>query len=142
MTTSSTSVEAQRTPAERAARTPLVTKRTVVGIAIFVGVLVFFLTQTRLALSLLKLDTADRAQTARGRLGFAQVLDPQAYPPALRWVAYGVNLWDGNALGMFFAMLLAGAAAGFASPAARLRRLLERRGRWGRGSVESWGCRC
>ncbi|MDP9419125.1 MAG: permease [Actinomycetota bacterium] len=128
-----TTIEAQRTPAERPARAPLVTKRTVVGIAIFLGVLVFFLTQTRLALSLLKLDTADRAQTARGRLGFAQVLDPEAYPPALRWVAYGVNLWDGNALGMFFAMLLAGAAAGFASPAARLRRLLERRGAMGAG---------
>lgn len=128
-----TSVETQSTPDERPARPPLVTKRTVVGIAIFIAVLVFFLTQTRLSATLLKLDTAERAQTARGRLGFAQVFDPEAFPATLRWVAYGANLWDGNALGMFFAMLLAGAAAGFASPAARIRRLLERRGAMGAG---------
>lgn len=127
------SVETEPTPNDRLARAPLLTKRTVVGIAIFVAVLVFFLTQTRLSATLLKLDTAERAQTARGRLGFSQVLDPEAFPPALRWVAYGANLWDGNALGMFFAMLLAGAAAGFASPAARIRRLLERRGAMGAG---------
>ncbi len=29
-----------------------------------------------------------------------------AFPPLFRWVAYGVNLWDSNAIGMFFAMLL------------------------------------
>ncbi|HSH59234.1 MAG TPA: hypothetical protein VK988_06245 [Acidimicrobiales bacterium] len=80
MDSSLTSIEAQQAPAERPARAPLVTKRTVVGIAIFVGVLVFFLTQTRLALTLLKLDAADRAQTARGRLGFAQVLDEDVPP--------------------------------------------------------------
>lgn len=34
---------------ERPARAPLLTKRTVVGIAIFVAVLIFFLTQTRLS---------------------------------------------------------------------------------------------
>jgi uncharacterized membrane protein YraQ (UPF0718 family) len=128
-----TSIEARPTPSQPPARAPLLTKRTVVCIAIFVAVLVFFLTQTRLSATLLKLDTADRAQTARGRLGFAQVFDPEAFPPALRWLAYGANLWDGNALGMFFAMLLAGAAAGFASPAVRLRRLLERRGARGAG---------
>lgn len=122
----------QATPPHRP-RPPLVTKRTLVGIAIFLAVLAIFLTQTRLRATLLKLDTADRAQTARGRLGFGQVLDPESFPPAWRWVAYGANLWDGNAIGMFFAMLLAGAAAGLASPAARLRRLLERRGALGAG---------
>lgn len=123
----------ESTPVQRPSRPPLVTKRTLVGIAIFLAVLVLFLTQTRLRATLLKLDTADRAQTARGRLGFGQVLDPEAFPPAWRWVAYGANLWDGNAIGMFFAMLLAGAVAGFASPAARLRRLLERGGALGAG---------
>ncbi len=114
-------------------RPPLLTKRTVVAIAIFVGVLIFFLTQTRLPATLLKLETADRAQTARGRLGFGQVIDPETYPPALRWVAYGANLWDGNAIGMFFAMLLGGAAMGFSSPMGRLRRFFERRGALGAG---------
>ncbi|MGH8931064.1 MAG: permease, partial [Egibacteraceae bacterium] len=33
-----------------------------------------------------------------------------AFPPLFRWGAYGVNLWDSNAIGMFFAMLLGGAA--------------------------------
>ncbi|HEV2121830.1 MAG TPA: hypothetical protein VGW38_03520, partial [Chloroflexota bacterium] len=93
------SAEAQAPFQGQPARPPLVTKRTMVGIAIFVAVLIFFLTQTRLSATLLKLDTAERAQTARGRLGFAQVLDPEAFPPSLRWLAYGANLWDGNALG-------------------------------------------
>ncbi|MCA1707587.1 MAG: permease [Actinobacteria bacterium] len=114
-------------------RRPFLTKRGVVMIAIFLAVLALFLTQTRLPSTLLKLETADRAQTARGRVGFNQVIDPEAFPPALRWVAYGANLWDGNAIGMFFAMLLGGAAIGFASPMARLRRVLERRGPLGAG---------
>lgn len=114
-------------------RGPLLTRRAIIGIAIFLAVLAVFLTQTRLPATLLKMETADRAQTARGRVGFNQVLDPEAFPMSLRWVAYGANLWDGNAIGMFFAMLLGGAAMGFASPVARLRGLLERRGPLGAG---------
>lgn len=114
-------------------RPPLITKRTMVGVAIFVAVLVFFLTQTRLPATLLKLQTAERGQSARGRLAFGQVVDPDTFPPHLRWVAYGLNLWDGNAIGMFFAMLLGGAVAVAVSPTVRLRRLLVRRGPAGAG---------
>ncbi|MGH9151007.1 MAG: permease [Acidimicrobiales bacterium] len=114
-------------------RRPLLTRRAVVAIAVFVAVLAVFLTQTRLPATLLKLDTADRAQTARGRLAFNQVIDPDTLPPALDWVAYGANLWDGNAVGMFFAMLLGGAAMGFAGSLGRVRRLLDRRGPMGAG---------
>jgi uncharacterized membrane protein YraQ (UPF0718 family) len=117
----------------RPTATPWVTRRTVVTIGIFVGVLGLFLTQTRLPATLLKLQTADRAQSARGRVGFAQVIDPETLPSWLQWLAYGVNLWDGNAIGMFFAMLLAGAAAGMFAPAARLRGVLTRRGAAGAG---------
>ena len=127
-------VSGARAAAPAAAAPPAgLAKRSVVAAGIFVGVLVLFLTQTRLPATILKLQTSDRAQTARGRLGFSQVLDPEAFPPALRWVAYGANLWDGNAIGMFFAMLLGGAAMGFAVPFSRLRRLLERRGPVGAG---------
>ena len=114
-------------------RPPLLPKRAVVTLVIFLTVLGLFLTQTRLPATILKLQTADRAQTARGRLGFSQVVDPEAFPPLLRWVAYGANLWDGNAIGMFFAMLLGGAVMGFAVPFTRLRGLLERRGPAGAG---------
>lgn len=114
-------------------RPPLVSRRTVVSIAIFVAVLAVFLTQTRLLATLLKLETSDRAQTARGRIGFNQVIDPETLSPAFRWFAYGVNLWDGNAIGMFFAMLLAGAAAGAFAPTDRLRGVLTRRGAVGAG---------
>ncbi len=115
------------------ARSPLVSRRTIIAIAIFVAVLVVFLTQTRLAATLLKLETADRAQTARGRIAFNQVVDPETFPPGLRWLAYGLNLWDGNAIGMFFAMLLAGAAAGAFAPTDRLRGVLTRKGAVGAG---------
>lgn len=114
-------------------RRPFLTKRAVVALAIFLAVLAVFLTQTRLAATLLKLETADRAQTARGRVAFNQVVDPETFPAGLRWVAYAANLWDGNAIGMFFAMLLGGAAMGFANPMARLRGLLDRRGALGAG---------
>lgn len=120
-------------PSGSVARPPLVTRRTVVSIAIFVGVLVVFLTQTRLPATLLKLETADRAFSARGRIAFNQVVDPETFPPAFRWAAYGLNLWDGNAIGMFFAMLLAGAAAGAFTPTERLRGVLTRRGALGAG---------
>lgn len=120
-------------PASVGARPPLVTRRTVVAIVIFVAVLAVFLTQTRLAATLLKLETADRAQTARGRIAFNQVIDPEMVPPGLRWLAYGLNLWDGNAIGMFFAMLLAGAAAGAFAPPTRLRGVLTRQGAVGAG---------
>ncbi|MDP9401737.1 MAG: permease [Actinomycetota bacterium] len=115
------------------AREPLVTKRTVVGIAIFLAVLAFFLTQTRLEASLGKLKVADRATTAGNRTAFSQFVDPLDYPPPLRWIAYGVNLWDANAIGMFFAILLGGAAVGAFTPIAGLRGLLRRRGAGGAG---------
>lgn len=108
-------------------------RRALVTSAIFLAVLALFLTQTRLPATILKLQTADRAQTARGRVGFSQVVDPEAVPAGLRWLAYGANLWDANAIGMFFAMLLGGAAVGFAVPFTRMRRLLERRGALGAG---------
>lgn len=114
-------------------RGPRLTRRAAVAIGLFVAVLAVFLTQTRLPATLLKLDTADRAQTARGRLAFNQVIDPETLPPALEWVAHGANLWDGNAVGMFFAMLLGGAAMGFAGSLGRMRRLLDRRGAMGAG---------
>lgn len=61
------------------------------------------------------------------------MLDPNAYAAPLRWVAYGVNLWDANATGMFFAMLLGGAAVAAFAPGARMRRLLTRKGAVGAG---------
>lgn len=117
----------------RPARPAWLTRRAVVTVLIFVAVLVVFLTQTRVPATLLKLETADRAFSARGRVAFAQVIDPETLPGSLRWVAYGANLWDGNAIGMFFAVLLAGAAAGVFAPTARLRGLLGRRGVRGAG---------
>lgn len=106
----------------------VVNKRAVVGGAIFVGILVFFLTQTRLPAVLDKLPTLDRGASASGRSTFSRVLDPATFPEGLRWVAYGVNLWDANAVGMFFAILLGGAAVTALSPAIRLKRLMGRRG--------------
>jgi uncharacterized membrane protein YraQ (UPF0718 family) len=61
------------------------------------------------------------------------VLDPAAYDEPVRWLAYGANLWDANALGMFFAMLLGGAAVGALAPAVRRQGLLRRRGAAGAG---------
>lgn len=117
----------------RPAPRPWVTRRTLVSIGLFAAVLAFFLTQTRLPATLLKLETSDRAVSARNRVGFAQLIDPETLPGWLQWLAYGVNLWDGNAIGMFFAMLLAGAAAGMLAPAVRLRSVLSRRGASGAG---------
>lgn len=116
-----------------APRQRLLTRRTVVGIAIFLVLLAFFLTQTRLEATLGKLKVADRATTAGNRTAFSQLVDPLDYPPALRWIAYGVNLWDANAIGMFFAILLGGAAMGAFAPVAGLRGLLRRRGAGGAG---------
>ena len=98
------------------------------GIAIFVLVLVVFLTQTRLPAVVEKLPTLERGASAAGRSTFSQVLDPLSFPEPLRWIAYGVNLWDANAIGMLFAILLGGAALVAVAPAARARAVLTRRG--------------
>lgn len=114
-------------------RLPRPTRRTVVGVGIFIAVLLFFLTQTRLEATLGKLKVADRATTAGNRTAFSQIVDPMDYPAPVRWIAYGVNLWDANAIGMFFAILLGGAAVGAFSPLAGLRSLLRRHGATGAG---------
>lgn len=108
-------------------RQPLLSKRNVAGLIIFGAVLAFFLTQTRLPAVLRKLPALDRGATGRNRTAFTQVIDPDTYPEALRWVAYGINLWDANAIGMLFALLLGGAAMAALSPGARIRELLSRR---------------
>lgn len=114
-------------------RKPLITKRTVIGVGIFLVVLLFFLTQTRLEATLGKLKVADRATTAGNSTAFSQIVDPMDYPAPVRWIVYGINLWDANAIGMFFAVLLGGAAVGAFSPLAGLRGLLRRRGAAGAG---------
>ncbi len=106
----------------------IVNKRAVVGGAIFTGVLLFFLTQTRLPAVFEKLLTLDRGASASGRSTFSRVLDPATFPEGLQWVAYGVNLWDANAVGMLFAVLLGGAAVTALSPAVRLKALMGRKG--------------
>ena len=110
-----------------------VPKNLIASGGIFLGVLVYFLTQTRLPNVISKLSVVDEAVTDPTRSTFSQVLDPEAMPWVFRWIAYGVNLWDGNAIGMFFAMLLAGAAMTMVSfvPKAKMARLLGRRGRLG-----------
>lgn len=108
-------------------------KRAVVAVAILIGVLAFFLTQTRLPAMLGKLPTLDQGASGRNRSAFSQFLDPTAFPEPLQWIAYGVNLWDANAVGMFFAILLGGAAMVALSPQGRVRRLLARQGRLGAG---------
>jgi uncharacterized membrane protein YraQ (UPF0718 family) len=110
-----------------------VDRRAVVGGVIFAAVLALFLTQTRLPAVVEKLPTLERGASASGRSAFSQVLDPLAFPEGLRWVAYGVNLWDANAVGMFFAVLLGGAAMTAVAPAARMTALLRRRGAIGAG---------
>ncbi|MDQ4144438.1 MAG: permease [Actinomycetota bacterium] len=109
------------------------TKETVVGLVIFVGVLLFFLTQTRLPNVLRKFATITNPASGRGRATFSQVVDPGSFPAPMRWVAYGINLWDANAVGMFFAILLAGAAVTAMAPQARLKLLLQKRGAVGAG---------
>ena len=103
-------------------------RRAIVGGAIFLAILLFFLTQTRLPAVVSKLPTLDSGASAAGRSTFSRVLDPDSFPEWLRWIAYGVNLWDANAVGMFFAVLLGGAAVTAVSPGLRLRRLVGRRG--------------
>ncbi len=104
-----------------------VARQGIVGAAIFVGVLGVFLTQTRLPAVFGKLPTLDEGASAAGRSSFSQVLDPLTFADSTRWIAYAVNLWDANAVGMFFAILLGGAAMAI-SPALDLRRLVGRRG--------------
>lgn len=108
-------------------------KRAVVALAILIGVLAFFLTQTRLPAMLGKLPTLDQGASGRNRSAFSQFLDPAAFPDPLQWIAYGINLWDANAVGMLFAILLGGAAMVAISPQGRVRRLLARQGRLGAG---------
>ena len=120
-------------PLSQGAGRRIANKRAVVGGAIFVGVLGVFLTQTRLPAVLEKVPTLDREASAAGRSTFSQVLDPASFPEGLRWVAYGVNLWDANAVGMFFAILLGAAAVTALSPGVRLKALVGRRGALGAG---------
>jgi len=103
-------------------------KRAVVGGTIFVGVLAFFLSQTRLPAIIEKVPTLDRGASGGGASTFSRVFDPASFPEGLRWVAYGVNLWDANAMGMFFAILLGGAAVMALSPSVRLKALTGGRG--------------
>lgn len=105
-------------------------RRMIAGLVIFLAVLVFFLSFTRLPAALGKFTTVQTAVTNERQNTFSQVIDPESVPIGLRWFAYGVNLWDGNAIGMFFAMLLAGAAiTTFAySPQAKLRKYLRMTG--------------
>lgn len=108
-------------------------KRPVVGVGLVAAVLVFFLTQTRLPDVLAKLPdlavgAAQRGQTA----AFSPLVDPARFPDGLVWVAHGINLWDANAIGMLFAVLLGAAATAALQPEiARFRGLLGRRGALG-----------
>lgn len=113
--------------------TPWLTKRTAIGVLIFVAILVFFLTQTRLPAVLQKMPNLGDPATARDRASFSFFVDPQSFPEGLRWIAFGLNLWDANAIGMFFAVLLGGAASAALAPEVRLGRLLSRRGALGAG---------
>ncbi|MDQ5853400.1 MAG: hypothetical protein M3380_15275, partial [Chloroflexota bacterium] len=110
-------------------------KRLFAAIAIFLAILVFFLTQSRLPSVFAKFAAADQPLASRTQSTFSQVLDPMAFPAWLRWIAYGVNLWDGNATGMFFAMLLGGAALSAFSftPGTRVRQLFTKTGATGAG---------
>lgn len=121
-------------------RQPFFTKRSLLALGIFFSVLAFFLTQTRLPAVLRKLPVLDRGATGRNRSAFTQVLDPDSYRPAFRWVAYGVNLWDANAIGMLFAVLLGAAAMAAFSPAGRAMQFLQRqRGSLGAGMGGAMG---
>lgn len=115
-------------PLPRGAGRRIANKRAIVGGGIFLGVLGVFLSQTRLPAVLEKVPTLDREASGGGRSTFSQVLDPASYPEGLSWVAYGVNLWDANAVGMFFAIVLGGAAVTALSPAVRLKALVGGRG--------------
>jgi uncharacterized protein len=103
-------------------------RRTIVGILIFIGVLIFFLTQTRLPAVLTKLPNLGTPSSGRDRSTFSQFMDPSSMPDGFEWVAFGLNLWDANAIGMFFAILLGGAASAALAPEVRMRALLERSG--------------
>lgn len=103
------------------------------GLLIFLVILVFFLTQTRLPAVLEKLPNLGNASAARDRSSFSFFVDPASFPEPLRWIAFGLNLWDANAIGMFFAVLLGGAASAAAVPEVRLRTLLAKRGAVGAG---------
>lgn len=115
------------------ASVPWLTKRTVIGLLIFLAILMFFLTQTRLPAVLQKLPDLGSPASARDRSTFSFFADPAAFPRPLRWIAFGLNLWDANAIGMFFAVLLGGAASAALVPDVRLRNLLTKRGRVGAG---------
>lgn len=119
----------------RSAKEPLFDRRMIAGLAILVGILTIFLTYTRLPSAISKFSIVDIAATKDTQSAFSQILDPAAFPGALEWIAYGVNLWDANAIGMFFAMLLGGAAmtAFQFSPRTRVRNLLGKGGVAGAG---------
>jgi len=116
------------------APTSLLPRSSIVGLGIFASVLVVFLASSRLPATLQKFDVVGDGQSGRGSSTFGRVLDPAAYDEPVRWLAYGANLWDANAIGMFFAMLLGGAAIGSLTPTARMQRLLRRQGALGAGT--------
>ncbi len=118
---------------------PWLTKRTVIGVLIFVALLVFFLTQTRLPAVVQKIPNLGEPTSARDRSTFSFLVDPASFPRPLRWIAFGLNLWDANAIGMFFAVLLGGAASAALVPEARLTNLLAKGGRLGAGVGGSLG---
>lgn len=123
----------------KAPTSPWLTKRVAVGLLIFLAILVFFLTQTRLTAVLQKLPNLGDPTSARDRSTFSFFVDPASFPRPLRWIAFGLNLWDANAIGMFFAVLLGGAASAALVPEVRLRNMLNRRGALGAGLGGSLG---
>jgi uncharacterized membrane protein YraQ (UPF0718 family) len=86
-----------------------------------------------------KLPDLGNPTTARDRSSFSFFIDPASFPEPFRWVAFGLNLWDANAIGMFFAVLLGGAASAALVPEVRLQNLLTKRGPLGAGLGGSLG---
>lgn len=118
---------------------PWLNKRTAVGLLIFLSILIFFLTQTRVPAVLQKLPNLGEGASARDRATFSFFIDPASFPRPFRWVAFGLNLWDANAIGMFFAVLLGGAASAALVPEVRLSKLLAKKGAFGAGVGGSLG---
>lgn len=111
----------------------MVTKRTAAGATLLVGILAFFLTQTRLPAIFTKLPNLGIGASARERATFDLLVHPDQMPDSLAWIAHALNLWDANAVGMFFAVLLGGAVSAAVVPEGGLRAALQRGGPAGAG---------
>jgi len=85
-------------------------RRMYVGLFILFGILAVFLGFTRLPTAIGKFAVVDQASTSLNQTTFGQVINPESLRSGFAWVAHGINLWDANAIGMFFAILLGGAA--------------------------------